>query len=859
MTKIYEIGPLQLDAETRVLTHAGTPMALGARGVAVLAVLVSRANEYVSKAAIIDAAWPGLVVEDGNLPVQISLIRRTLALVPGGDGWIETLARRGYRFVGPVVEIDRRAGPAASDRGHTNLPQALQSLIGRERELAEIKQLLPRTRLLTLTGTGGIGKTRLALQVAAEVRDAYRDGVWFVDLAPLVDPALVPNALARVLGLVESAGQPLIKTLSEYLRAREILLILDNCEHVLTNVAHLAETLLRETAGVTLLATSREPLRIDAERTHPVDALSLPDPNADAQAIARSDAVQLFVERARQHRPRFDLQEKRAHAVAEICIRLDGIPLALELAAARVSALQVEQIVRLLDQPFRLLTSGSRSELPRHQTLRAMLDWSYGLLDDAEKHLFARLSVFAGGWTLDAASAVCGGEPIGKDEAVYLLIALVEKSLVLADEDGDRYRMLETIREYAVDRLIAAADEQRVRERHRDHFLAMAQAATLGLASPGRDQSIWLEKLEFEQDNLRAAIAWSLDEPHTDDSALQFCVLLEQFWLRRAQSREGRKWCDAAVARAGADGSTVNYGKAVLAAGIFAYRLGDYGAACTSFGRALRIAKIADDRTMQSAVLRRLGVAELMQQNFAQAQVRFQEALAICQEKGDRGTECRIFLDLAVCIMNQGDLAAAMEPLHCALSLSRDLNDRVLEASALELVGSQAWLCGDLSAAQEHFERALSILRAIGARTAEADSLRALAGLANARGDLEMARTLYLDAFAASKEHGDPSYLDDIAIMAMALSSLENAARFAGGADALRSAFGLAVWPTERERVHEYRERLRAMLGKVYYDAAYEAGRALDPDGVVTMTREWLQKLNGDLASSKPPDISDSE
>ena len=415
---LYEIGPLRLDPEARVLTHAGAPLALGARAIAVLTTLVGQAQEYVSKAAILDAAWPGLVVEEANLAVQISAIRRALARVPGGDGWIETLARRGYRFVGPVVAVADPRAAATVDRTRTNLPQLLTSFVGRERELAELKQRLPSTRMLTLTGTGGIGKTRLALQAAAEVREAYRDGAWFVDLSPLVDPTLVPSAVAQVLGVKEAAGQPLQATLCAHLRGKEVLLILDNCEQVLAAVADLAEELLRATAKVTLVATSREPLHVGGEHIYPVTALPVPGRTTDAKGIARSDAVQLFVERAKAHRPSFDLEGSRARAVADICVRLDGIPLALELAAARVAVLPVEQIVRLLDQRFRLLSSGSRSDVPRHQTLRAMLDWSYDLLDENEQKLLARFSVFAGGFTLAAAEVVAAGDTIAKDDVV---------------------------------------------------------------------------------------------------------------------------------------------------------------------------------------------------------------------------------------------------------------------------------------------------------------------------------------------------------------------------------------------------------------------------------------------------------
>ncbi len=308
MRNLYGLGAMQLDPDARVLTHDGNPVALGARAVAVLAVLVGRAGEYVPKADIMDAAWPGLVVEEANLAVQISAIRRALAGVHGGEAWVETLARRGYRFVGPVVQITGRTGESAAplDRKRSNLPQVLTLFVGREKEIAEIKRLLPTTRLLTLTGTGGIGKTRLALQSAAEVLDAYRDGIWFVDLAPLADPALVPGAVAQVLGVKETTGQSMLNTLCEHLRDREILLVLDNCEHLLGASADLVDALLRETARVGVFATSREPLRVATERTFPVSVLAASgDPKAEASSIARSDAVQLFVDRARRHRAAF--------------------------------------------------------------------------------------------------------------------------------------------------------------------------------------------------------------------------------------------------------------------------------------------------------------------------------------------------------------------------------------------------------------------------------------------------------------------------------------------------------------------------------------------------------------------------
>ena len=539
----YELGPFRLNLEAHVLTHAGVPVALGARGVAVLTALVSRAGEYVEKAAIMDAAWPGLVVEENNLAAQISAIRRVLARVPEGEDWIETLARRGYRYIGPVLEIaGEPASPVSAERRRTNLPQVLNVFIGRERELAEIKQFLPITRLLTLTGTGGIGKTRLALQVAAEVLDAYRDGVWFVDLAPLSDPALVPNTLALLFGVKESAGQTLTAALCLHLQAKQALLIIDNCEHVLNACATLSEALLRETVRVTLIATSREPLRIGAERIYPLGTLPLPDPDAETQMIAKSAAVQLFVERARQHRPVFDLQGRRARAVAEICVRLDGMPLALELAAARVAVLPVEKIVERLNDRFRLLTGGSRNALPRQQTLRATITWSFELLSEPARTLFARLSIFAGGFNLEAAEGVAAGDGLVQQDVLDLLSSLINKSLVTLENSGERYRLLETIREYAQERLRAAGEEAAVRGRHFDWYLRLAERVEPSLLG-GPQQKQALDLLEPTT---------TICAPHLLGPSKRRCGAI---WLFGCAGRSIDSGADAVTGRKGTHGA----------------------------------------------------------------------------------------------------------------------------------------------------------------------------------------------------------------------------------------------------------------------------------------------------------------
>src|SRR5450631_2115959 len=802
MSTLYNIGPLQLDPEARVLTQDGAAVALGARAVAVLAALVSRAGEYVQKEAILDAAWPGLVVEEANLAVQISAIRRALARVPDGEGWIETLARRGYRFVGPVTAIaGRSAAPVLADRRRTNLPELLTSFVGRERELAELKQLLPTIRLLTLTGTGGIGKTRLAQQAAAEMLDAYRDGVWFVDLAPLGDPTLVPSALAQVLQVKEAAGQPLLTVLCNHLQTKEILLILDNCEHVLDACARFVAVLLRETAQVTVIATSREPLHLAAEHPYPVAALPLPDPKADAQSIARSDAVQLFVERARQYRPHFGLQEQRAHAVAEICVRLDGIPLALELAAARVAVLPVEQIVRLLDQRFRLLTSGNR-ELPRHQTLHAMIDWSYELLDEAEKALFARLSVFAGGWTLAAAEAVCGGDPIAKDEVVYVLIGLIEQSLVVADEDGDRYRMLDTIRYFAIEKLGQALDCEEVRNRHLEFYVVFAEHAERYLF--GASQVEWLTHLDDELDNILAAHSWCEHASIGRELDLRLTAATRPFWLMRGLLRLGLQVSTEALKRGGPATLDATTAGSLIAVSQLAQRIGDNKEAELHAQLGLEIARQIQRGDLSSLALSTLAGIARENIDFIGARRYLDAALPLARELGRGMRLAGVLNALADLERTEGKLEAAIPLYEEALAISRD--QRAGEFVAVVLV---------------HLSIALSLRSE------------------NERATLLLAEAIRLVDQIGAKVVGSVALNYEV-ILAASQDEWTEAARYYGASEAHREAISYHLEPYDEAIIRRSIDATAKALGRSTFDTYVAIGRRLSYKGALSEAAAWL-------------------
>ena len=426
-----------------------------------------------------------------------------------------------------------------------NLPLQLTSFVGREKEIAEVQRLLGEARLLTLTGPGGTGKTRLSLQAAANVLDRYNDGVWLVELAPITNPALIPQTVASVLGVREEQGMPLVQMISASLRTKSLLLILDNCEHLIEDVAKLVDTLLHACPHLHVLASSREILGIAGETSFRVPSLTIPALSAagagglDLQSLSQYEAVRLFIERALTVKPEFQMTNANAPAMVQVCQRLDGIPLAIELAAVRIKAMSLEQIAGRIDDRFRLLTGGSRTALPRHQTLLALIDWSYHLLLPVERILLSRLAVFVGGWTLEAAENVCSDpQSLPTEDVLDVLTYLVDKSLVITEEAGSRvrYRMLETIRQFARDRLLDMGEAERLQGRHLEYFLEFAQRMNAKLHGPQEPTA--LEQLEWERDNFRLALGWSQDEGRVE-TGLRLTGALWQFWDIQGYWQEG--------------------------------------------------------------------------------------------------------------------------------------------------------------------------------------------------------------------------------------------------------------------------------------------------------------------------------
>lgn len=431
-----------------------------------------------------------------------------------------------------------------------NLPLQLTSFVGREKELADIQELLQKTRLLTLIGPGGTGKTRLSIEVAGEMLDQFPDGVWLVELAPIFDPLLVSRTTAIAIGLRDEPQRPVIDMLCDYLREKRMLILLDNCEHLVDACAQMADRILHAAPHSSILASSREGLGIGGEVTYRVPSLGLPDLGhlPPLESLSQYEAVKLFLDRATAAVPSFTVTNATAPALAQICYQLDGIPLAIELAAVKVRVLGVDQIARRLDDRFRLLNGGSRTTFERHQTLRAAIDWSYNLLPAAEQVLFRRLSVFGGGWTLDAAEQVCADGPAETDDVLGLLEQLINKSLVMKEEvqDGTRYRMLETIRHYASEKLVETGESDGLRDRHMEYFLELVETAAPHLVRP--EQLEWLARLDEDLENLRLVLEWSLSNALTL-SSLRLCSALGTFWVVRCYWKEGSRWLESALAQ----------------------------------------------------------------------------------------------------------------------------------------------------------------------------------------------------------------------------------------------------------------------------------------------------------------------
>ena len=674
--------------------------------------------------------------------------------------------RRRSSSPGSIVRGIGRPAPTAPPPKppRHSLPHPVSRFVGRTRQLAELTHLLTETRLLTLIGPGGTGKTRLALQTAHGAVDRFPDGVWWIDLAPLSDATLVPHTVALAFNVREQPGKPIATTLAEHLLDRHLLLVLDNCEHLITAAAELVERLLRTCPGLHILATSREPLAVPGEITFAVPPLSAPDPRLPypLAELAAFESVQLLVERAREATWGFALTEANAEAVSALCHSLDGLPLAIELAAARLRALSVEEVARRMDRRLQLLAGGSRTALPRHQTLRASMDWSHDLLSELERVLFRRMSVFAGGCSLQAIETICADEtaPVTVD----LLTQLVGKSLVVVDADSARYRMLETVREYALERLLATGETERIRGQHRDFYLALAERAEPELRGP--EQQIWHRRLETERDNLRGAMEWSLSSENAG-ALLRLAGALWRFWNVRGPWHEGQQWLERALAMDQEAAPAAARAKAAFGAGVLAWWRDDDARASQLLEESRRLAEQLGDRRLAADVIRQMAVVASSRAEHDQARHLAETSLRLFEELDDRwgiAAASRLLGFRAAGSVgyhrsDRIDLDAGTRFLERSLALARELNDRRGIAWSLVGLGTILWQQGDWRKAAAICEEVLALFREVGDRAGIGETLMSLARAYGAGGELARAQTLAAEGVAVAEEVGNPFLL----------------------------------------------------------------------------------------------------
>ena len=797
----HRFGSFELQPDKRRLLKDGATISLRPRAFDLLVALVDHAGHLATKDELLDQVWPKTVVEEAALHVQVSALRKVL----GADA-ITTVSGRGYQFTLPVTKGEAEARRISTPRH--NLPYQLTSFIGREQEIAQLKELVTANRLVTLTGAGGAGKTRLAIEVASRLIDAFPDGVWLVELAALSDPRLVPQAVAQALGVKEQPTRPIIETLSDHLASKKLLLVLDNVEHLLEACVHLVDTIVRHSPDITVFVTSRERLGMTGELTYRVPSLTVPGASETLtpETALRYEGVRLFVERAKLVCPDFALAAENASSVASICARLDGMPLAIELAAVRLRSMSVDELSERLDQRFALLADGSRAALPRHRTLRSVIDWSYDLLTDVEQAMLRRVSVFAGGWTLASAEQVCAGDGIDASNVIERLTSLVDKSLVVTDEQAGatRYRMLETVRQYAVDRLRESREESQCRGSHLACFVSLAEAFKWEVF--GSQQESWFSRIGSELDNLRAALAWSAESSPTD--GVRLAAALDLFWRLRGHVAEGRQWLARLLDAFPIDGPTLERARGLLVAGILAMEQADYAAAKRLFQECLALFSELGYALGVLNVLNNLAALAVEQSQYPEAEVLFRESADRARATGDRNQLFSSLGGLAVVLHRQGQWAAAHELYEQALVLARELGHPRGIGTTLNDIGRAECEEGHPDLALEPLAEGLTILHRLGDRPGVIESLEGFAGVA------------------------------------AATAAPRRAARLWGAAESLREEIGTAR-PVYQSFAYERQvKEVRAILTAEAFDRAWDEGRAKALDDAVRYALDCQSKAD---------------
>ncbi len=716
-----------------------------------------------------------------------------------------------------------------------NLPTQLTTFIGRERELNDAQEKLSTARLLTLIGPGGTGKTRLSLQIAAEQLARFEDGVWLVELAPITDPAFIVSTIAAVFDVREAQGIPLINLLVDYLRAKELLLVLDNCEHLVEASAQIANQLLHACAKLKIIASSREALGIDGETVYRVPSLSLPDqPSSD---LMNYEATRLFIERATKAEPRFHATAENAAAVIQICRRLDGIPLAIELAAARIKLFTPEQIAERLDDRFKLLTGGSRTALPRQQTLRALIDWSYHSLNETEQRALRRLAVFLGGWTIEGAEAV-----IGEPEAVDGLLGLVNKSLVNVDEQSAaaRYRFLETIRQYAMEKLLESGEAVESRNRHLDYVLKLA-----GDAEPEGFGSVslsWLDQMEVEHDNLRAALDWS--SSNNVEKAIKLALALGVFWNFRGYAAEGVAWCQTILARAESQpllaAPRAKLDGVLAQAAIFS---GNHQLARVAADAGVILARQVDDKRAIVRLQTLAATCSMYLGDIPATQQYLRDAEGLAREQGYRD-------ELAVTLMTgsqivyftAGDMAQAKAYVAEAMSLAGEGNSEWVPYMFVFLAARLSGTFGDIEKARGLFGQAEDAARRMGDMRGVYSCQSELAHMLRKHGEIDEALELYKQVLPKWKEMGHRAAvaheLECIAFILIQKNQPDRAVTLLGAAQVIRELIDSSMTPPERIDYERVVSELRANVNENKFKQLWDAGMAMNMEQAIQYALE---------------------
>ena len=819
---IYRFGRFEIDARECLLSSGGEIVPLTPKIFVMLLLLVENNGRMLSKDEIMETVWADSFVEETNLTSNISRLRKILH--ESGEKYIETYPKRGYRFRAEVekikdateISVTRHAAKEFDDAD--TLPEyaaALRSLpnnltlpntpvVGRAKEISEIENLLRKNRLVTLTGIGGTGKTRLAQEIACRLLSEFHDGVFFIALAAVADAELVASEIANTLGVKESGGKTLTAAVKEFLREKNILLVVDNFEQIISAAPILAE-LLAAAPGLKILATSRALLHLKAEREFVVPPLALPETDSVFKDLPENESVKLFAERARAIKLLFSLTEETSEAVAEICRKLDGLPLAIELAAARIKILSPPQILERLENRLKLLTGGAKDLPARQQTMRGAIEWSYDLLGENEQTLFRRLAVFAGGFTIDAAEAVVLIDETSNIDVLNAITSLVENSLLVQTEtmSGEsRFHLLEVVREYALEILETNGESQLMRKNHAAFFLAETQKAEPEFF--GEQGKKWFDRLEAEHDNLRSALDWSI--VNDAETAANLAGILRTFWILHNYLTEGRKWLETII-NCCADTVSIDVRIKLLSGlGHTAGYQGDLETARKAHEKCL-----AESRTVNN--LRQIAISM-------------------------RG--------LGFVAKWQNDIAAARKFCKEALAVSRDLKDQIGIAASLTALGDLARMESNYRAARPFYEESLDICRQIANKQGIVGSLNNLAAVNFGEGDYQKAEYYYAEAMTEVLKLSDKislSYaLDGCAALAVKRGDFERAAQLAGLTEYLRESLGFVTEPAERRFREVYLAELNAAIDENILTEAYGRGRQMKIEEAVDLALSDIQK-----------------